>query len=114
VRGRASDVYREALLVSLSVRAERQFVLTTDPRPSRHEVIQAVEAAVAKGGHRIVLDCSNWPDVDLLVLSALLRCAEECARSRAEFELINVRADISERIRTLGVAHRLRLTSLAD
>lgn len=68
--------------------------------PHAHALYGDVVSALGLGERRVIVDCSGWLQLDLRLLSALIRCAKMCRERGAEFELVNVgdhvRADIRE------------------
>lgn len=68
--------------------------------PYRQTLYGDVVRALDTGERRVVVDCTGWQQLNLPVLSMLIRCAKVCRESRAEFELVNLgdnlRADIRE------------------
>jgi len=64
-------------------------------------------AAVDAGVNRVVIDCSEWADLDLMVLSSLVACATTCSEKGVEFELENLGAAVRSGVHALHVADRL-------
>lgn len=77
----------------------------------RKEVRSDVLDALARGDRCIEVDCSAWPELDLILLSVLVECASVCEERGATFELINVRNELRGRIADLRLAERLNLTA---
>jgi anti-anti-sigma regulatory factor len=82
-----------------------------DPRIGyRREVRRRVAAALDRGERGIVVDCSSWSDLDLILLSALVDCATICEERGADFELENLTNELRARIEALHLGDRLHLT----
>ena len=68
--------------------------------PYRQTLYGDVLRALATGEQRVIVNCSGWQQLNLSILSALIRCAKACREQRADFELVNLddrlRADIRE------------------
>jgi anti-anti-sigma regulatory factor len=76
---------------------------------SIRELGKAVVAALALGQRHVVLDCSQWRKLDLMVLSCLVRCADVFSSSGATLEIVNLPHDVHAAIRELRLDRRLRL-----
>jgi anti-anti-sigma regulatory factor len=76
---------------------------------SRGEFGKAVVGALELGKKHVVLDCSQWKKLDLMVLSALVRCADVFSSRGATLEIVNLPNEIHAAIRELRLHHRLRL-----
>jgi anti-anti-sigma regulatory factor len=84
--------------------------LNADLRHSERRQFRAsVIEALCRGDRDVVVDCSEWRQLDLLMLSALVDCAELCAAQNAEFALDNLAADVRSRIVALSLGSRLGL-----
>lgn len=75
----------------------------------RRELPLRVSDALRRGDRRVVVDCSAWSQLDLIVLSALVSCARRCDEEGAEFELENLDGTMRTRILALSLGERLRL-----
>ena len=75
----------------------------------RHALRRGVAEALREGGSRIVVDCSSWHELDLLVLSVLMDCARTCDERGVGFELENLGGDLRARIQALRLGGRLGL-----
>ena len=73
------------------------------PRTLRDRVVRALD----DGERHVVIDCREWRQLDLLVLSALVRCARACCEFGAGFELINLRDHLRADLRELRLDERL-------
>ena len=83
--------------------------MSVDPGLSRGEFGKAVVGALELGKKHVVLDCSQWKKLDLMVLSALVRCADVFSSRGATLEIVNLSNEIHASIRELRLHHRLRL-----
>jgi anti-anti-sigma regulatory factor len=83
---------------------------TAGVRIDRGAVRRAVRAEVQSGSQRVRVDCRDWSQFDLLVLSTLLGAADECLESRVTLELVNLPVDVRAKIESLGLAARLRVS----
>ena len=68
-----------------------------------------VVAALELGKRHVVLDCSQWRKLDLMVLSALVRCADAFSSRGATLEIVNLSKEMQTAIRELRLSRRLRL-----
>lgn len=104
------------MMVSLDQTAKAGFLIRLDS-PSgasyRHEIRELVHLAIDRGEKRIVVDCELWGDLDLVKLSLLLRCADQCATSNVRFELANVSNTARGSIDTLHLSARLGVPTVA-
>ena len=73
------------------------------PRSLRDDVVRAL----GEGERRVVIDCRDWRQLDLRVLSALVRCARACCELDAGLELINLRDHLRADLRELRLDARL-------
>jgi anti-anti-sigma regulatory factor len=73
------------------------------PRSLRDDVVRAL----GHGERRVVIDCREWRQLDLRVLSALVRCARACCELGAGLELINLRDHLRADLRELRLDSRL-------
>ena len=62
-----------------------------------------------RGQSRIVVDCAAWRQLNLMLLSALVACADACADRDTMFELLNLSDDMRHKIEALRLADRLGL-----
>ncbi len=76
-------------------------------REYRRTLVVQVNLALGLGCRRVVIDCSAWKQLDLIVLSALVCCARTCEEHRVEFELENLPNEMRGRIIALSLADRL-------
>ena len=85
-----------------------QFPLADSP-PRRNELRHGVDAALARGERRIVVDCEAWETPDVVLMSALVGCARRCVTEGAEFELTNLGGEMRATLSDLKLADRLGL-----
>jgi len=76
---------------------------------TRRALREDVRTAVATGRQRIVIDCTNWSELDLPLLSILIQCARECAAQGVDFEIANLAVHIRTNIEALRFDHQLGL-----
>jgi anti-anti-sigma factor len=76
-------------------------------RSLRASVVQALE----RGRSSIVVDCSDWQQLDFSVLSALIQCANACRARGATFEVVNLSRSMRTSIEALRLDRRLGLGS---
>jgi hypothetical protein len=81
---------------------------TGDGEYSR-QLREAVVGALRDGERRVVIDCRDWLQLDLRVLSSLVRCARACIDLGAAFELINLRDHLRADLHELRLDARLGL-----
>jgi anti-anti-sigma regulatory factor len=86
-------------------------VASTDTGPNGREFGRTILAALDRGRTRVVIDCAAWGQLDISLLSALVRCADVFRRQGGELELVNVPSKIIASIRELRLHHRLGLVS---
>ena len=98
----ASPVVTPAFLIRLESRATRSY---------RRGLRTAVGNAIAHGERRILVDCAACRHLHLVVLSALVACAEDCTASNTLFELSNVSDDVRRQIESLMLGERLGMTA---
>ena len=82
-------------------------VAVTRDRRTLHE---EVRTALALGCEQIVIDCAGWLELDLPLLSVLVRCARDCAANGATLEIANLGQNIRADIEALRLGGRLGLT----
>ena len=70
---------------------------------------KSVLAALEQGKRHVIVDCRNWRHLDLILLSALVRCADRFYRDGALLEIINLTPEMRATIRELRLDHRLHL-----
>jgi hypothetical protein len=102
----------EADVIVTSHPATRTFRIALEAHPNqsyRRELLVRVADALSRGDRRVVVDCSAWSQLDLIVLSALVSCARRCNDGGAEFELENLDEAMRSRIRALSLGDRLGL-----
>jgi anti-anti-sigma regulatory factor len=75
----------------------------------RRSLAGRVQAELDQGSRQIVLDCSNWKELDLLLLSAVVKCADICSAKAAEFELANLKPTLKSVVDALHLSKRLHL-----
>src|SRR5262245_12488963 len=75
----------------------------------RHELRRSVVGAIERGEKRIVIDCDEWRQLDLVMLSALVGLAVRCAEQGVLFELTSLDPDLQSRIEALRLSSRLGL-----
>lgn len=76
----------------------------------RRELRAGIGKAVDQGERKIVVDCSSWQELDLILLSALVDCAAVCDERGVSFELEHLAEDLRSRIDALRLSERLGLT----
>ena len=76
-----------------------------DTRLFGRSVLDALDA----GRRHVVVDCEDWKQLDLMLLSALLRCAKAFARQGARFELANLSPEMRANVRELRLLDRLKV-----
>jgi anti-anti-sigma regulatory factor len=86
-------------------------VSATDTGPNGRQFGRTVLDALDRGRTRVVIDCAQWGQLDITLLSALVRCADVFRRRGGELELVNVRTSIFATIRELRLDQRLGLVS---
>lgn len=77
----------------------------------RRELRHGIGQAVDQGKRSIVVDCSSWQELDLILLSALVDCAAVCDERGVSFELEHLAEDLRSRIDALRLSERLGLTT---
>ena len=82
--------------------------MRAEPR-TRRVLREDVRTAVASGRQRIVIDCTNWSELDLPLLSVLIQCARECETQGVELEIVNLSLQIRANIEALRLDHQLGL-----
>lgn len=101
---------REAVPAAKSNRSSSIYRLRlTDGRAAddRRRLRNLVSEALQQGKRRVIVDCEEMSDLDLMLLSALLTCATTCTSHAAQFELANLRSDLRSRIEALQLASSL-------
>jgi anti-anti-sigma regulatory factor len=68
-----------------------------------------VDDALSGGEQRLVVDCGEWRNFDLAMLSSLIQCASACREHGVSFEILNLSHDIRRDVRDLGLHDRLGL-----
>jgi len=68
-----------------------------------------VEEVLAQGSRRLVVDGEAWNQLDVTMLSVLVRCASVCRAHGASFELTNVSSEMKEHVRALSLNERIGL-----
>jgi len=76
---------------------------------SRRQLKRTVSAAIEEGSQRVVLDCSRWARMDLVLLSTLVYCANTCTEAGVTFEMQNVARDLLASIDSLHLRSKLHL-----
>lgn len=71
---------------------------------------RTVLAALDNGARHVVVDCSEWRKLDVVLLSALVRCADVFSSRDALFELVNLTPEMRANLRELRLQNRLRVT----
>lgn len=76
---------------------------------ARHaRVLRAsVQESLQNGDRHLVFDCAAWSEIDVSMLSSLIRCAAACRDHGVQFEVENVSREMRERVRALGLNERL-------
>jgi anti-anti-sigma regulatory factor len=93
---RSSHEYRVALPLRSSAEG-------SDAKAFGRELVEAVE----RGMRHVVVDCTEWRELDLGLLSALVRTADFFRSQGAKLELTNLSATITADIRALRLQSRL-------
>lgn len=84
--------------------------LESKPGPTyRRELKRNVLEALRLGRKRVVFDCGELGEIDLILLSYVIGCAAACDARGAAFELDNLGADVRAKIQALSLDHRLGL-----
>jgi anti-anti-sigma regulatory factor len=108
-------VHAEAVVIATNFEATRSSLRvslkTTLALGSRRELRNEVTQAVERGVQRIVVDCEQWTELDLMLLSTLVNCASACDERGTDFELENLDDSLRHRIDTLRLAERLGITA---
>jgi hypothetical protein len=65
--------------------------------------------ALDQGRRHVIVDCEDWKKLDLMLLSALVRCANVFARQGALFELANLSPEMRANVRELRLQDRLKV-----
>ena len=79
-------------------------------KPTEHrELKRSVLAALDQGQQRIVVDCSQWSELDLSALSTLVSCARVCGQRGVEFDVANLGSHLRATIHALRLGSRLGL-----
>jgi anti-anti-sigma regulatory factor len=73
------------------------------------ELKRSVLAALDQGQQRIVVDCSQWAELDLNALSTLVSCARVCGQRGVEFDVANLGSNMRATIHALRLGSRLGL-----
>lgn len=82
--------------------------ISTDVSTHRGRALRSsVQQALERGDRHLVVDCVAWNDLDLRVLSSLIRCASECREQGASFEVTNIPNHIKEEVNALQLGERL-------
>lgn len=92
--------------------AERHahFEISTDASTNRGRDLRwRVREALERGDTHVVIDCVAWNDLDVRVLSSLIRCASACRESGASLEVTNIPSHIEDELNALQLGHRLRV-----
>jgi len=76
---------------------------------SRRSLQREVVSALETGVDHVIVDCRDWSELDLMVLSSLVSCANACDQRGANFELDNLRPNIRSCIEALSVGDRVGL-----
>jgi anti-anti-sigma regulatory factor len=66
-----------------------------------------VREALERGDRHVVIDCEAWKDLDVRMLSSLIRCASACRERGASLEVTNLRSQIKDELSALQLGHRL-------
>jgi hypothetical protein len=77
----------------------------------RRELCTRIIGALENGKRRIVVDCTNWHQLDFALLGALIRCSRAAAVQGAAFELVNLAGNLRANIHDLCLEERLGLTA---
>ena len=77
----------------------------SDSRRFGRSVLEALE----QGRRHVVVDCGEWKHLDLMILSALVRCAGAFASQGALLELVNLSPEMRANVRELRLQNRLKV-----
>lgn len=84
--------------------------ISTDISTHRGRDLQSsVHQALQRGDKHLVVDCVALDDLDLRVLSSLIRCASACREQGASFEVANMRSHIKDEVYALHLGDRLAM-----
>ncbi len=75
----------------------------------KRDLVTMVGLALEHGDRRVVADCEGWEQLDLGILSSLIRCAYRCREYGAAFEVVNLSSDLTGEVRDLRLHGRLGL-----
>ena len=65
--------------------------------------------ALQRGRRRVVFDCGELAEIDLILLSYVIGCAAACDARGVAFELDNLGPQVRSKIQALSLDHRLGL-----
>lgn len=86
--------------------------ISTDMSSHRgRDLRSSVHQALQRGDKHLVVDCVAWNDLDLRVLSSLIRCASACREQGASFEVTNIPSHIKDEVCALQLGDRLGMTA---
>jgi len=77
----------------------------------RRGLRERVTGALEEGLQHVIIDCSSWADLDLLMLSAVVGCANACRERGAYFRIENLRTSLHSEIASLHLAERIGLSA---
>ena len=75
----------------------------------RRQLRHGIGQALISGERRIVIDCSSLVELDLILLSVLVDCANACEQHGARFELAKLQHGLRSRIAALRLSDRVGL-----
>jgi anti-anti-sigma regulatory factor len=65
--------------------------------------------ALDQGRRHVIVDCEEWKKLDLMLISALVQCAQAFANQGAQFELANLTPEMRANVRELRLQRRLKV-----
>jgi|SRR3954463_12519324 hypothetical protein len=91
----------------ISAELYRIHLIPSSRRTSRRALVCDVTTALRRGVRDIVVDCSEWRELDLIVLSSLVGCSSRCVEKRVKFNLENLENGVRDAIERLNLGHRV-------
>lgn len=70
-------------------------------------LLGSVKQALDVGDRHVVIDCAEWIQLDLGMLSTVIQCASRCRERGADFELVNLSDELRRAVHDLLLATRL-------
>jgi anti-anti-sigma regulatory factor len=78
-------------------------------RSTGRDLRSRVNDALGQGDQHLVIDCAEWSQFDLNLLSVLIQCASACRARGASLDVVNVSPHIREEVQSLQLGERLGL-----